>query len=77
MKGRSQLPPLLVLLLLVGAVSPQAAVQSSLATGPSFDFSALPTNSYLNIDGSNLAQASPKACRADCQSCQIQTGQCE
>ena len=71
----SQLRPLLVLLALVGGVISQTAVQS-LASGPTFDFSALPTNSYLNIDGTNLAQASPKACRADCQSCQIQTGQC-
>ena len=74
MANRSQIQLLLLTCLIGGAISQG---QSSLLNLPTFDFSALPTNSYLNIDGTKLSQASPKACRADCQSCQIQTGQCE
>lgn len=42
-----------------------------------YSFTVLPSNSYIDINGSFLTQASPQACFADCQSCQILTNLCE
>jgi hypothetical protein len=44
---------------------------------PNYRFDILPSASYINVNGSYLTQASPQACYADCQSCQIQTNICE
>jgi hypothetical protein len=42
-----------------------------------YSFTVLPSSSYIDVNGSYLAQASPQACYADCQSCQILTNICE
>ena len=45
---------------------------------PTFSFTVLPSYSYLAADQTTfLTQASPQACLANCQSCQIATNQCE
>lgn len=43
----------------------------------SYDFAVLPTSNYIDVNGSYLAKASPQACYASCQSCQILTNLCE
>ena len=58
-----------LLLLILSAVS--AAADSS------FYYEIQPSSTYINVDGSYFKDASPQACYADCQSCQIQTLICE
>lgn len=53
------------------------ASASAAVTNPQYFYEILPTSTYININGTYFTQASPQACYADCQSCQIQTLVCE
>lgn len=59
----------IVLLLIITTV--YAAVNTT-----KYYYEILPTNTYINVNGTYFTQASPQACYADCQSCQIQTLAC-
>lgn len=60
--------------LIMALVSAQININSA---NNLYSFTVLPSNNYIDINGSYLTQASPQACYADCQSCQILTNVCE
>ena len=67
---------LLVVVMLVPVIGQNIPQLQANVNTPFYEVAILPTASYKDINGSALTQASPKACYADCQSCQIQTNQC-